>query len=676
MATTNTSFSSDPGVGYFITGTGPPNRDVYNDWTWAQIEAAICGGSMIVPGAGGETKAQGLADPGSLFTAGNVFEYVRLTLNMVAQSLTAQAEALAGPSDGAPWTGDAANEFYQMMQAYSAQVQANADVLSGLGPGSNPNANSLTVPQELVNDANYLSKAQALVMDIDEWYAAQAKLIAEYYGLSAYDPSGLVHISQFPKLVSNMSNDMRENVLYPLESTFDWTNYTIQSPPPLTAPGTGNGGTGLPTPSPPPPTGAPPPGGLGNVNDPNPNLHDLTIPQPNLTTPPPNLHLPASPFGLPDGTPGSGLGGLPSGDLADVPLSDEDFPPLDDALGAADLGGLGSLGGLDGFDAAELPSALDEPGLAGLESSPLGEDLAADTGAADEAPALESGSAGLDGMPMMPGMGGMGGLGAGLGGAAERSDASGLLGGEDEPWQDEAAGEEPLAGAATGGAGLDGFGPMMPGMGGLGAAAGGGAERSDASGLLGGEQEPWQDVAVAEELLAGAAGRALLATAGSGPEQLTGAQAQVPAGRPAELGDEERREEHAAAAPPALDQAGAADPEADPEDEAAAWGTVAGAAATLLTVPPAGLAEDQEPDDAGLARWRPSAAEPGAARLPETPLRAGAGPPPGPPPEKQAPEDEAADSGEPGEDRERSAADLLVGDAAQWGQWQADPGDL
>ncbi|USX55507.1 WXG100 family type VII secretion target [Lentzea sp. HUAS12] len=121
------------------------------------------------------------------------------------------------------------------------------------------------------------------------------------------------------------------------------------------------------------------------------------------------------------------------------------------------------------------------------------------------------------GMPMMP----PGAPGAGTGGgsgAAERPDASGLIGGEVKPWEGSKA---PGLGDPHGnvpqlplkpedwassqhntpslpGAGMPGGGgmPMMP-PGAPGAGTGGGsgaAERPDAAGLIGGEVKPWEGV--------------------------------------------------------------------------------------------------------------------------------------------------------------------------------------
>lgn len=588
----SSSFHSSPNVGYFVDpNNAPKNEPNYYAWTWQQIEAAICGGSMLVPSGDGAAIAKGFADPTTLWQAGDSFEFVRQTLEMVAKSLLDQAKALAGGS-GAPWTGEAANVFYDTMTLFSQQVQANADVLTGTGGFGG------TIPQQLVSNGNSLSWSQAAIMAIDEWYAAQA--LKQPDGTT--NPDGLVHISQFPNIVKEMTSDMLTKVLIPLSSDYKVTYGKIRSPDTtFTNLGSGNGSP-APSSSPPPvtpppavtpPPVTPPPVTLGGVNSPN---AFRSLNPPGSLAPPSSklaggrLTSPVVPFG-----------GLPLTDFAGDPLGGGGLWPSGGSAG----GGIGGVGG------ANLPSSPGEPDLGKLAASPLGEELSPGTGTAGEIPTSEAGAAGLDEMPMMPGMGG---LGAGAGGAQERSDASGLLGGEEEPWLDEAPPEDLVAGAAAGGAGLEGFEVFS-------------AEADGAD-----PDEPRQDAAAAGELLAAAAG------------------------------------------------------EADPEAEVTAWGTALGAVATVLTIPSAGPEGDEAAsDDASLARWRPAAVEPGAALARETAPRAVAGPPPpGPPPEPSAPAEEAKaaagrgeESGEEsGQDGERTAADLLVGDESAWGLLRGDPGDL
>ncbi|MET8948854.1 hypothetical protein ABZX30_36410 [Streptomyces sp. NPDC004542] len=128
------------------------------------------------------------------------------------------------------------------------------------------------------------------------------------------------------------------------------------------------------------------------------------------------------------------------------------------SIGVPDLGNAGA--GLG--DGAALPSDLvgGTPGLGSPASMPSS-NLVSAPGLPDTSAAGAAGvGAGMPMMPMAPGMGaGAGGQGTA---GAERPDASGLLGGEVKPW---AGGEgvgalpeaDPVAGAAAGGPGLSGL---------------------------------------------------------------------------------------------------------------------------------------------------------------------------------------------------------------------------
>ncbi|MEE1782628.1 WXG100 family type VII secretion target [Streptomyces sp. SP17BM10] len=242
--------------------------------------------------------------------------------------------------------------------------------------------------------------------------------------------------------------------------------------------------------------------------------------------------------GLGDGL-GSGLGdGLGSGIDTGAPTA---FPGQTDALG----------------NATAFPGrTTTESGLPGAFSPAGG------TGLVSEGPGAGAGLG--SGMPMMPGMGGGA---AGQNTPGERSDASGLLDANGEPWAGSPLtdGEvgSPL-GTTAGGAALDlppvrtadldgpglgapgatvlpGFGetggpaggteapgmgmPMMPGMGGAAAGQNAPGERSDASGLLDSDIEPWAEEldAVEEEITAGAlAGGPGLTTTGDSPVTVSG----------------------------------------------------------------------------------------------------------------------------------------------------------
>ncbi|MER8184557.1 hypothetical protein [Kitasatospora sp. NPDC094015] len=247
---------------------------------------------------------------------------------------------------------------------------------------------------------------------------------------------------------------------------------------------------------------------------------------------------------------GTGIGGIGTAGGGTTGIG---TPGLGDSLGTADpgtwsplpapgafpgglgTGGVGNLGsGLTGTKPATFPGGLDTGGTGGLGSGATGGkpvgfpgDLTTSSGLPAGLPGPTSGAEfpglGQAGLPF-PGSlstGGLGGAGMpfppGLGGGAqptatgsgERSDASGLLEQNAEPWAGTsdlgddlgsrlgtvAGGEgltlpgahEPLA-AGLGGAGM----PFPPGLGG-GAqpTATGGGERSDASGLLEQNAEPW-----------------------------------------------------------------------------------------------------------------------------------------------------------------------------------------
>jgi uncharacterized protein YukE len=529
-------------------GSDPGSVSDYNTWDWKQIEAAINGMSAGVDNSDNQGLAQAVSDPASLQTAADAFYTVQQTLSEIAQSLSDQANALAGPNG--PWTGDAADSFINMMTTFSKQVAATANVLSGGTTGTH------SVPQQLADNAVNLQNAQTKISEIDTWYANQAIEM----GVKPMS-NGLIPISQKPQLVEMMTSDMRA-VLKSLASEYQVTIDTVRSPQPITSPGDNPPDTdnqngpadadldpadvmpvtpfsdGLPADgladSPAPfaddlattgtgglPTGSLDPSALDAALNPTGGLTNPSAfpggtdvgdglgsdPGGNPAAFPGGTGLDdgISPSGLisPTGFPG-GLsttgGGLPLGDEDAVgdPLADADdaspesFP---ESLGTGGVGGLPDGDDLDSVAPAGFPGGLStESGLPdGLDSGLPSEGTSGDgsgAGAAD------------GGMPYMPGMGG--GAGGGLGDpSGERSDASGLLDGDAEPWEGspDVGGElgSPL-GALAGGSGLDlpgaadGGMPYMPGMGGgsggqLGDPSG---ERSDASGLLDGDAEPWE----------------------------------------------------------------------------------------------------------------------------------------------------------------------------------------
>src|SRR5580693_7865116 len=263
--TTSTSFSLSPnGQGYFPKGTTsstqPSTQPNYASWTWKEIEAAINGGSELT--GNGEQIAAGFAAPSTLWETGNALEYVRQSLIMVAQTLSQQAKALAGGADS-PWQGPAASAFLDSMTLFSQQVSANAEVLDG---GSGP-ING-TVPQQLVEDGNALSRAQAIVSSIDAWYAQQAIELG-----APVMSNGLVQVSAIKGLPEMMTQDMYTYGLMPLVGHYQVTRDSINSPSPMFS-------TPTPTPTPGPGPGPTPSPGAGAGPIPGPALRPGPSPRP------------------------------------------------------------------------------------------------------------------------------------------------------------------------------------------------------------------------------------------------------------------------------------------------------------------------------------------------------------------------------------------------------------
>lgn len=276
-------------------------------------------------------------------------------------------------------------------------------------------------------------------------------------------------------------------------------NNNIKAPVPKPFPGAGEGLPGLEK----PPGGGAPKPFPGSSGLPN-NLST------NAPTPPP-VSSPNAPVdwatgGSPGGSPmpENRGGGMPGG-----------FPG-----GAGMPGGANSGGGPERSDASGLLNGGPKPWQGtpppGL-GDPSGLDAPAKTPTDWASPAQRSPQAfpgAGAGMPPGGGMPGSPGAGAANGGSgAERSDASGLLNGGPKPWTGtdmpglgdpsgvDAPATDPAEWATSNqrspqafpgaGAGMP-PGGGMPGSPGAGAANGGsGAERSDASGLLGNETKPW-----------------------------------------------------------------------------------------------------------------------------------------------------------------------------------------
>ncbi|MCH0567246.1 hypothetical protein [Streptomyces sp. MUM 2J] len=634
-------------------GTDPGSIHDYDSWDWKQIKAAIYGMSAAVHSAENEEHAKSVSNPQSLMDAAEHFYYAQAVLSGIAESIAAQAKALAG--DDGPWKGDAADAFRDTMDTFSRQVKATAVVLSGGEAGN-------SVPQQLANNSVNLHNAKTKVSDIDHWYAHQARLM----GVKPAS-NGLIPVHQRPELIRMMTSDMRA-VLKSLVGEYQVTIDSVHTPPPVSsptnppnvpidfpsvddpvlrdpvafpdvtpgnppqfsAPGTsGLDGPGLPRSS---PTGeavgitpfsdgtgvdgnTPTLDGLGAENvfsdlspesfpgstggfsalanspfpsSPNtgtgdglpldsklagitpfsggtgvdgntPTLDGFKVAGlGNDTLDPSALHQALNPSAFPHGDnldgglppfavgpfpsrPNTGTGGgLPlDGKLAEDRPSWADNAAPQDFPGDTGVGGTGGLGAenvLGDFSPESFPgglgtesdlpnkivspSALDDS----LESPALGTDERKDAGGVPMMP-------GAGGMPMMPG------IGAGTPGAGntDRSDASGLLAHNTEPWTGDPSVAETIGsnGTQTGGDGLalpidartealpgqpgttqneaidtNGM-PMMPGAGGMpmmpgigaGTPGAGNTDRSDASGLLAHNTEPWTgDPSVAETI--------------------------------------------------------------------------------------------------------------------------------------------------------------------------------
>ena len=481
-------------------GSDPGSVSDYDTWDWKQIEAAINGMSAGVDNSDNSSHAASVSDPGSLQTAANAFYTVQMTLSGIAQSLSDQANALAGPNG--PWTGDAADSFIDMINTFSKQVAATANVLSGGATGTH------SVPQQLADNAVNLQNAQNKISEIDTWYANQAIQM----GVTPMS-NGLIPISQKPQLVQMMTSDMRA-VLKSLAGEYQVTIDAVRSPQPITSPG-----------DTPPPTDAPP------LADTDAGLTDQAPLAPDLAGLPTDQtgQLDADPADTAAAFPGDlssdGTGGLPTGAALDpaamdAALNPSAFPGGTDTGTGADPsafaddpaafpGGTGTGIG-DAVDPAAFPGGTGTgigdgvdpagfPGGTGVGATglPLGdEELASDPLAAD-ATSPESFPGGLgtgaggalgadDGLPADDGLGtGSGKAAAFPGGLSTESGMPDGLG-TGVPGEDG-------VGTGTGeGASSDGM-PYMPGMGGgTGGLTGDPAgERSDASGLLGGDAEPW-----------------------------------------------------------------------------------------------------------------------------------------------------------------------------------------
>jgi hypothetical protein len=201
----------------------PGTANDFAGWTWQQIEAAIVGGAKLL--SGDQAQALSVSDPTTLWTAGDIFNNIQLLVQDVGNGLQNAAKQLAGGGD-APWQGDAAQAFYSMMQSFSSDVLAAANVLGG-GPSGVD-----SVPQQLIANGNALSTAQAEIEDIDSYYAQAA--VAEGAPVMS---NGLVEVSKKPVLVAEMTSQML-TVLDQLSSNYQVMVDGIVSPATVAPPGT------------------------------------------------------------------------------------------------------------------------------------------------------------------------------------------------------------------------------------------------------------------------------------------------------------------------------------------------------------------------------------------------------------------------------------------------------
>ncbi|MEV6605651.1 hypothetical protein [Kutzneria sp. NPDC051319] len=515
---------ADPNPDSNNPGEGTP--DDFTQWDWHKIMTAVVG-------AYGNNTNSGLSDPNSLYTAANALEYVKNTLQMVAQSIKDQADALSY-GDDAPWKGAAAGQFNQMMYSLGQNIHANAQVLTGDVAGDD-------IPNQVYASGQHLATAINTLHAIDHWYADQA------IKMGAHVVDGVVMVHEKQEVVDALNRDMR-TVITNLSNNYKVTNDGFTPPSTDNNPGP-NGGDDNPFGN-----GNNNPFGDGNnpFGDGNNPFGDgnnpFGSPDPfnpggngpggngpggSDFTPPPLQNFAAGPGdgtggpGLGDNGPGlsdfpggddSGLGGDSGPGLSDFPgggdsglgggsgpgLSDFNSPPLSNFPGSGDsgLGGPGGDSGLGGGSAFSPPPLSNFPGLgnSGLGNSGLDNNLAT-SGLNNSSDPFADGSgldtSGLDNPALkdFPGLGG--GAGGGVGGGADGlGDAGGLgdLGNNlvsDNPALQgfPGLGDSGLGGAnGPGSQGNMGSGmPMMPpGMGGMGGGQGNqnNPVKSDASGLL------------------------------------------------------------------------------------------------------------------------------------------------------------------------------------------------
>jgi hypothetical protein len=478
------------------TGSGSAPGSDFDGWDWTMIEASIVGVAAVMnPGPDVTAQALEVSDPQTLFDAATTFYTAQQNLQVVAQAVKDQTEALAGTNG--PWQGQAATQFHDTLLSLSNEILGQANQLSG---GSSGNGN---VPNQLVNNGDFLQWAKSTIMEIDYYYAAQAIARGSKIGNNA-------HIEAQPDLKAQMTSDMLD-VAKQLAQNYELTINSVVVPtgitftPPNTTNGNGNGLGNINIPNPPPFPAIPPPPPFPAIPPPPP----VTVSPPSIPPPPLAANLPSGLGNLSAGAPGgggslapfpgdlTGPGAVGSGGL-NGPAGN--LPPGVGNLSAGAPGGGGSL--------APFPGSLNAPGSANDQNSPNGSSAGLTNFPAGNVPTgadlSQLGGPGAAGLGNLNGPAGVGGLGnSGLNGLGSASPGS-LNPNALTPTNFAAGGSTNagalspgLQGPATG-ASQGGVPFLPPGMGGAGGAGAGnqGTQRPDSAGLLGGVSQPWQDSAL------------------------------------------------------------------------------------------------------------------------------------------------------------------------------------
>jgi hypothetical protein len=528
-------FQTGENTGVYSTGsgqTGDPNLEDYQGWDWKQLKAAVVGYAA----SNDETanlNAAGNVDPSTLRYAGEAFQHAHDTMSMIATSLRAQAQAVAG--ENGPWSGAGAKAFLAKMETLAEHIEQHAERIAGGDSGSAGNS----VPSQLHHSGNVLAWAQNRLNYIDNYYAGWARKL----GADVVD--GLTYISQIDGLPERMTADMRV-VVGELAEQYKVTFSAVQQPEGINPDGD--------TPEGPPDLNdeGPPDPDEDDIPDPDeddvpdPTADDVPdptaddVPDPTADDIPdptaddvPDPTADDVPDPTADAIPDPTADAIPDPTATDIPdPAGQDLPGAGDLPNANDIPPpSGSTG--PGFDAPganngnagvippltsippvstagndrpkpSLPTAGEIPeidksgpgagGASGGVPDPTADNL--------PLPAVDDPTAGLPGGGGLPGgVGGGAGGGLGAGGIPpvspsqppqgsspqDRSDASGLLGEVEEPWKPGGGVGDPTGGASPG-LGAGGIPPVSPSQPPQGSSP---QDRSDASGLLGEVEQPW-----------------------------------------------------------------------------------------------------------------------------------------------------------------------------------------